>query len=146
MNSFKVNFTSNRQAILNALDQKCETALQKIGSLAVDQTVQAIEGNLGMRRAVKTGRLKNSIKSATRDTSGYSYVYFDDQSEWFDGNIPKITDAEPTVYIGTEVPYAYKVYYGFDEHYHIGAREFLKIGITTNPQQFEFILKTELQK
>lgn len=146
MSNMKINFVSNRQAVLDELDRKCELAMQKIGTLAVDQTVQAIEGNLGMRRAVKTGRLKNSIKSATRDTSGYSYVYFDDFAEWFDGNIPKITDTEPTVYIGTEVPYAYKVYYGFDEHYHIGAREFLKIGITTNPQQFESILKAELQK
>jgi len=144
MSNFK--FTSNKQTVLDELDRKCELAMQKIGALAVDQTVQAIEGKLGMLRAVKTGRLKNSIKYATRDSSGYSYVYFDDESQWFDGNIPKINNTDPIVYIGTEVPYSFDVYFGMNEHAHKGAREFLKLGLITNPQQFETILKEELKK
>ncbi|MBR1527794.1 MAG: hypothetical protein IJ642_14040 [Oscillospiraceae bacterium] len=146
MSDFQVKLTSNIQQVLDELNRKCEFAMQKIGGTAVDQTVQAIEGNLGMSRAVQTGRLKNSIHYATQEQSGYDYIYFDDEIEWFENSIPKITDTDPVVYIGTEVYYAASVYFGYGANMYKGAREFLKIGLSFNAYQWENILKNELKK
>lgn len=149
MSDFKIDFTSNMQKVLDELNQKCESAMQKIGENAVNFTVQAIEGNLGMERAVLTGRLKNSIRYATNDKSGYSYVYFDDEVEWFTNDIPKINESDPVVYIGTEVPYAEQVYFGYGYHAHKGARKFLNYGIGDSKNYWDIwenILKFELQK
>lgn len=140
----KIDFHSNRTKIIEAMRKQVETAMQKIGEVAADETSQAIDGK-GMRRAVLTGRMKNSIQYATQNHSGFSYTYSDDSGKIYSYKMPKVADAEPVVYVGTEVYYAEFVHFGMGYHVQFGAREFLRLGFFAEINSYKNIVQTELK-
>ena len=95
---FSLKIKSNRQKVLDALYDAKQDGLDACGSQAA--------GYAFMLAPHDTGRLRNSITWATKETEGRMYEYSDDSGlNRYSENVGTGIDAD-SVYIGTNVEYA----------------------------------------
>lgn len=92
------------------LKQAIERSLYAMGVKAVEGSVEAISGNFGIEKAVKTGRLRASISFITPSQSGGSKAQPPKNAKAGDKLNGKAPDN--SVIVGTNVEYAEKVHNG----------------------------------
>lgn len=127
-----VKFTDNSKEVLKALGEQAETALQAIGAEAATYAMKDAP--------VDSGRLRNSIAWATKESTGGSHGDPAKPKDW----TPQGSPEEKTVYIGTNVEYAAKQEYG-DYRHTVGKKHFLRDAMTNHADHYKAILEAALK-
>lgn len=148
---FTIRIENNSKIVLDGLKDVTERALYAIGVKGVEGSVEAISGNLGIERAVKTGRLRASISFITPTQSGDGKQKSSAAKE---GDKLKGKADKNSVVIGSNVEYAEKVHNGMwtsekgGEKRKYKERPFLRVGIDKTKgemqEQVEKIFKGQL--
>lgn len=137
---FNIRVENNSHLILEAFGEAMERALYAIGVKGVEGSVEAISGNLGIERAVKTGRLRASISFITPNQSGDGKQKSSAAKE---GDKLKGKADKNSVVIGSNVEYAEKVHNGMWTSEKGGKkrkykeRPFLRVGIEKTKDQMQ---------
>lgn len=148
---FTIRVENNSKIVLDGLKDVTERALYAMGVKGVEGSVEAINGNLGIERAVKTGRLRASISFITPTQSGDGKQK---SSEAKESDKLKGKADKNSVVIGSNVEYAEKVHNGMWTSEKGGKkrkykeRPFLRVGIDKTKgemqEQAEKIFKGQL--
>lgn len=126
-----IKFTDNSRAVLKALEEKKELALQAVGAEAVTYAFKDAP--------VDSGRLRNSIAWATKaKTDGAK-----GNPAKAENYTPNGTPEDDSVYIGTNVEYAAKQEYG-DYKHKVGQKHFLKNAAANHNSHYKSILMAAL--
>lgn len=131
----EVVFHSNRPMVESEFKRKKKLALDLIG--------EAAEGHAKENCPVDTGRLRNSLAHATKDKSGISFSYSDNDGNNYTSKVGKVTD-DNSVYIGTNVEYGKWVEVKDAEH-KTGKAHFLRDGVTQHGSEFKKIAEAVLK-
>lgn len=144
-----VNITDNSAAFISAIESAADTALDAAGSQAA--TLAKMELQRSPER-IDTGLLRNSITWAVSgkpaSISGYSadrpskYTGKMPDPGSYSGTAPADTPKTISVYIGTNVEYAYYVHDGTER---MAPNRFLKNAISKNRAELSDIIKKNLQ-
>ena len=144
-----VTVTDNSADAIAAIEAAAETALDAAGSQAA--TLAKMELQKYPER-IDTGLLRNSITWALGGGSAAVSSYSADRASKYTGKVPepghytgvapKDTPQTISVYIGTNVEYAYYVHDGTDR---MAPNRFLKNAISKNRAELSDIIKKNLQ-
>ena len=135
-----IEFTSNADDILSAMEKGKRNALTAIGATAETHTKE----NITADKLVDTGRLRNSITYATGDYSGIG-TYTDSNKKSYSDATARNTPKDDEVGIGTNVEYAAYTELGTQ---HIAAHHYLKRAVTEHQDEYKKLtaqaIKTEV--
>lgn len=132
----EVVFHSNRPMVESEFKKKMKLALDLIG--------EAAEAHAKENCPVDTGRLRNSLAHATKDKSGHSFSYTDNDGNSYTSDVGKV-HKDDTVYIGTNVEYGKWVEVREIEH-KTGKAHFLRDGVAQHGSEYEKIAKAILKE
>ena len=136
---FSIKVEDNSKLVLNAEDKAIENALYAMGIKAVAGSVDAISGYLGIKSAVKTGRLRASISFITPTKSGDGKQKSSAAKE---GDKLTGTAEKNSVVVGSNVEYAEPVHNGTSR---MEGRPFLRVGIEQTKGEMERQVTTILK-
>ena len=146
---FTIRVENNSQLVFEELEKATERALYAIGVKAVEGSVDAISGKLGIERAVKTGRLRASISFIT--ASGDMSVVPSGEQRYENKAVKESKDGDKlsgnadknSVIVGSNVEYAQQVHNGMwtsekgGEKRKYKERPFLRVGIEKTKDQMQ---------
>lgn len=146
---FTIRVENNSQIVLEELEKVTERALYAIGVKAVEGSVYAISGKLGIERAVKTGRLRASISFIT--PAGDMTVVPNGEKRFENKEVENSEDGDKlsgtaeknSVVVGSNVEYAEKVHNGMwtsekgGQNRKYKERPFLRVGIEKTKDQMQ---------
>lgn len=146
MSNMNFQLTDNTDAVLRALDENVEKALEMIGLQASGYAALNLEDN---PRRIDTGLLRNSITYAIAGQAPAKQTYSADTgggSGRYQGKIAK-SEGEKSVYIGTNVEYASYVEYGakLPSGATMEANHFIKNAITEHIDEYKDMMERGLK-
>ena len=146
MSNMNDQLTDNTDAVLRALDENVEKALEMIGLQAAGYAALNLEDN---PRRIDTGLLRNSITYAIAGEAPAKQTYSADTGDGsgrYQGKIAK-SEGEKSVYIGTNVEYASYVEYGakLPSGATMEANHFIKNAVTEHIDEYKDIMERGLK-
>ena len=146
MSNMNFQLTDNTDAVLRALDENVEKALEMIGLQAAGYAALNLEDN---PRRIDTGLLRNSITYAIAGEAPAKQTYSADTGDGsgrYQGKIAK-SEGEKSVYIGTNVEYASYVEYGakLPSGATMEANHFIKNAVTEHIDEYKDIMERGLK-
>lgn len=126
----------NSDKVLKAMEEQIALGLEGIGVDAQDFAVRDCP--------VDTGRLRNSITYAIKDSQGQPNTQPKEKAEPED----YATHGEPeknTMYLGTNVEYASVIEYGDTIEHENGKAHFLRDAVTDHQDRYRKIMQTALE-
>ena len=127
-----VKVTSHRREVVDAMERGKEAALEAIGAKCAGYAL--------MLAPVDTGRLKNSITWATRQTEGRMYQYSDESGNGYTDHVGTGVP-DDAVCIGTNVEYAFYQEMGTSK---TPAQPFLTPAVENHMDEYKAIAKASL--
>ena len=131
---FDVKVESHVSEVLEEFKNSKQRALEIVGMKA--------EGYAKGLVRVDTGRLKNSITHAVKETQGRTFAYSDDQRKGYSYKMDSGLD-DSSVAIGTNVEYA--PYQEFGTSMEIAHRPYIKPAIMEHINEYKSIFENELK-
>ena len=155
--NFTIKVEDNSKLVLEAEEKAIENALYAMGIKAVEGSVYAISGKLGIERAVKTGRLRASISFIT--PAGDMTVVPNGEKRFENKEVENSEDGDKlsgtaeknSVVVGSNVEYAEKVHNGMwtsekgGKNRKYKERPFLRVGIEKTKGEMERQVTTILK-
>lgn len=146
MSNMNFQLTDNTDAVLRALDENVEKALEMIGLQASGYAALNLEDN---PRRIDTGLLRNSITYAIAGQAPAKQTYSADTGDGsgrYQGKIAK-SEGEKSVYIGTNVEYASYVEYGakLPSGATMEANHFIKNAVTEHIDEYKDMMERGLK-
>lgn len=127
-----IDFTDNSDEVLEELEKAIERAATAIGMTA--------ETYAKLDCPVDTGRLRNSITYATKENSGHTHTYSDENGNSYSQNVGEVTGHD--VYIGSNVEYMPFVELG---HHSYTGKHILRNAAANHAEEYKRILKESME-
>lgn len=132
-----VIFTSHKKEVEDAMDKVLATALETVGQVAEGNAIKEITSMVydtaESPTYVRTGRLRNSITHATKESEGKSFSYSDSKGKQYSDKVGGGI-GEYEVWIGTNVEYAPYVHEGTSR---MPPRRFLRAAVEKYVDQYK---------